>query len=86
MHPIQEKCMNSNCDIYHAQAKEIDAKYAANVCTVLASGMDYIWSHSASDILMLSPVGRKRKREGLHMDRGGVRQNYGMAGHQVGAS
>ena len=28
------------CLFYHAQAKELDAKYAANVCTVIAPGMD----------------------------------------------
>ena len=57
-----EKFMNPNCLFYHAQAKELDAQYSANVCTVMAPGIDYIWRHGAADIQMPSLVGSKRKR------------------------
>ena len=40
MHHILEKYMNPNCHFYHAQAKELDSHYAANVCTVMTTGMD----------------------------------------------
>ena len=36
MHHILEKCRNPNFSFYHAQEKEFDAKYPANVCTVIA--------------------------------------------------
>ena len=55
--------MIPNCYFYHAQAKEMNAQYAANVCTVLATGMDYIWRHGAEDIQVPSPIGSKLKRE-----------------------
>ena len=61
MHHILEKCRKPNCSLYHAQAKKLDAKYAANLCTVIAPGMDYIWRHGAADIQMLAPVGRNHK-------------------------
>ena len=37
---ILAKCMNPNCDLYHAYAKEMDTQYTANIFTVLAPGMD----------------------------------------------
>ena len=55
--------MNPNFLFYHAQAKELDSQYEANVCTVIALGMEYIWRHSAEDIQMTDPVGIKRKRD-----------------------
>ena len=63
MHHILEKCRNPNCYLYHAQAKKLDAKYAANVCTVVAPGIDYIWRYGAADILIPYPLGSKRKME-----------------------
>ena len=63
MRHILEKCRNPNCLFYHAQEKQLYAKYAANVCTVIAPGMDYIWRHGAVDIQMLDPVGSKSKME-----------------------
>ena len=39
MHHILEKLRNPNCPFYHAQAKELDSQYAANVYTVIAPGM-----------------------------------------------
>ena len=63
MHHILTKCRNLNCSFYHAHAKELDAQYAANVCTVIAPGMNYIWVHGAADIQMPDPVGSKRKME-----------------------
>ena len=45
---ILAKFMNHNFDFYHAQAKEMDEKYAADICTVLAPGMEYICRHGAS--------------------------------------
>ena len=63
MHHILEKYRNPNCLFYHAQAKLFDSQYAANVCTVIALGMDYIWRHVAADIQMPVPVGSKRKME-----------------------
>ena len=64
MHYILAKYMNPNFAIYHAQAQEMDAQYAANIFTVLAPGMDYISRHGVSEIQVTSPVGSKRKREG----------------------
>ena len=55
--------MNPNCAFYHAQANELDAQYAENVCTVLAPDIYYIWKHGAADINMPSPVVIKLKRE-----------------------
>ena len=63
MHHNLEKFRYPNFSFYHAQAKELDAQYAANVCTVIAPGMDYIWRHGAADIQMLAPVGRKHKMD-----------------------
>ena len=63
MHQILEKCRNPSFSFYHAQAKELDAQYAANVCTVIAPGMDYIWRHGAEDIQMPGPVGSKRNMD-----------------------
>ena len=63
MHHILGKFRNPNCSLYHAQAKELDSLYAANVCTVIAPGMDYIWRHGAADIQMPATVGSK-----LNMD------------------
>ena len=57
MNHILEKCRNPNFSFYHAQARELDSQYAANVCTVIAPGMDYIWRHGAADIHMPDPVG-----------------------------
>ena len=62
VHHILAKFMNHNCNFYHAQAKEMDEKYAADICTVLSPGMDYIWRHGASDIQVQYPVGSKHKR------------------------
>ena len=47
MHHILEKCRNPNFSFYHAQAKELDSQYAANVCTMIAPGMYCIWRHGA---------------------------------------
>ena len=57
------KCRNQNLSFYHAQAKELDAKYAANVCKLIAPGVDYIWRHGAADIQMPAPLGSKHKME-----------------------
>ena len=40
MHRILEKCRKPNFLFYHAQAKELDSQYSANVCTLIAPGMD----------------------------------------------
>ena len=56
-----KKFRNPSCSFYHAQSKELDAQYAANVCTVIAPGMDYIWRHGAAEINIPDPVGSKRK-------------------------
>ena len=40
MHHILEKFMNPNCSLYHAQAKEMDDQYEANVYTVLVPCME----------------------------------------------
>ena len=61
MHQILEKRRNPHCLFYHAQAKELDSQYAANVFTVIAPGMDYIWRHGVADIQMPAPVGSKLK-------------------------
>ena len=63
MHHILEKFRNPNFSFYHAQAKELDSQYAANVCTVIVPGMDYIWRHGTADIQMPATVGIKRKME-----------------------
>ena len=57
------KIRNPNCLFYHAQAKKLDSQYAANVCTVISPGMDYIWRHGAADIQMPDPVGSKLKMD-----------------------
>ena len=61
MHHILEKYRNPSCSFYHAQTKELDSKYASNVCTVIAPGMDYIWRHGSVDIKTPAPVGSKLK-------------------------
>ena len=43
--------------------KKMNSQYAANVCTVLAPGMDYILRHDAADIQVPYPVGIKNKRD-----------------------
>ena len=63
MHHILEKYRNPNFSFHHAQAKELDAQYAANVCTFISPGMDYIWMHGAADIQIPDPVGSKRKMD-----------------------
>ena len=63
MHHILEKCRNPNSPFYHAQAKELDAQYAANLCTVMAPDIYYIFRHRAADIKMPSQLGRKLKME-----------------------
>ena len=63
MHHILEKSRNPNFSFYHAQAKELDSKYTANVCTVVAPGVYYIWRNSAADIKMPAPVGSKLKMD-----------------------
>ena len=63
MHHILEKCRNPNCSLYHVKAKELDAQYAANACTVIALGMDYIWRHGEADIQTPDPVGSKRNMD-----------------------
>ena len=63
MHHILEKFRNPDCSFYHAKAKELDSRYAANVCTVIETGMDFIWRHGAADIQMPDPVGSKRNMD-----------------------
>ena len=60
---ILAKYRNPNFSFYHAQAKYLDAQYAANVCTVIAPGMEYFWRHGAADIHMPAPVVSKCKME-----------------------
>ena len=59
MHHILEKFRNPNFSLYHAQAKELDSQYSANLCKVIAPGMDYIWRHDAADIQMPDPLESK---------------------------
>ena len=40
MHHILAKYMNPNFSFYHAQEKELHAQYVANLCTVIAPGVD----------------------------------------------
>ena len=63
IHHILAKFRNPNLSFYNAQAKELDAQYAANVCTVIEPCMDYIWRHGVADIQMPAPVGIKRKMD-----------------------
>ena len=63
MHHILEKCRNPNCSFYHAQAKALGSQYEANVCTVIAPGMDFIWRHGEADIQMTALVGSKRNMD-----------------------
>ena len=63
MHSILEKSRNPNFYFYHAQSKELDSQYASNVCTLIATGMDYIWRHGAAYILIPDPVGSKRNMD-----------------------
>ena len=70
MHHILEKCRNPNCSFYHAQAKELDSEYAANVCTVIAPGMDFIWSNGEADIQMPAPIGSKCNMHNLQQNSG----------------
>ena len=64
----------------------MDSQYAANVCTVIAPGMDYIWRHGAADIQMPAPVGSKHKIDNLKQNSGDAKKRYGEARHIVGAS
>ena len=57
------KYRSPNLSFYHAQAKELDSQYAANVCTVIAPGMDLIWSNGKANIQIPAPVGIKRKMD-----------------------
>ena len=84
MHYIIEKCINPNWDLYHAQAKELDSQYAANIWTVSTPGMYYIWRHGASYIQLPYSVGSKRKREGWEQESGGSKWCYVTEGHQLG--
>ena len=63
MHHILEKCRNPNFSFYHAQEKELDAKYTVNVCTLIAPGMYYIWRNGAADIPIPDPVGSKQNMD-----------------------
>ena len=63
MHHILEKRRNPHCLFYHAQAKELDSQYAANVFILIAPGVDYILRHGAADIQMPDPVQSKRKMD-----------------------
>ena len=86
MHHILATCRNPNSSLYHAQAKELDSQYEANVCTVIAPGRDYIFRHGAEDIQMTAPVQSKRKMDNLQQNSGDAKICYGEARHIVGAS
>ena len=59
MHRILEKYRNPDFLCSHAQAKELDAQHASNVCTVIVPGMDYIWRYGPANIQMPASVGIK---------------------------
>ena len=80
------KCINPNFLFYHAQAKELDAQYAANICTVIAPGTDNIWRHVAAENHMLDPVGIKRKMDNCQKNSGDAKIRYEEARHLLGAS
>ena len=61
MHHILGNFRNTNWSFYHVHPKELDAQYAANVCTLIAQGMYYIWRHGTEEIRMPDPVGSKLK-------------------------
>ena len=86
MHHILEKCRNPNFSFYHAQKKWMDSQYAANVCTVIAPGMDYIWMHGAEDIQIPDPVGSKCNMDNLQQNSGDAKRRYEEARHLIGAS
>ena len=54
---------NLNCPFYPAQAKELGAQYADNVCTLIALGIYYIWRYGVADIQMPAPVGSKHNMD-----------------------
>ena len=85
MHHILVKCRNTNCSFYYAQAKKTDAKYAANVWTVIAPGMEYIWRNSAADIQMQAPVWIKHNMENWWENNGYAKRRYEEERHQLGA-
>ena len=84
MHHILAKSRNTNCSLYHAQAKELDAQYAANVCTSIAPVIDYIWRHVAADIQMPAPVGSKDKIDNGQQSSGDAKRRYEEERHLVG--
>ena len=86
MHHILEKCRNPNCSFYHEQKKLLDAQYAANVCTVIVPGMEYISRHGAADIQMPDPVWSKRNLDSWQQNSGDAKRLYEEARHIVGAS
>ena len=63
----------------------MDSQYAANVCTVLAPGIEYIWRHGAAYIQVLYSVESNQKREKLRQDSGDAKRRYRKERHQVGA-
>ena len=85
MHHILEKCRNPNFLSFRSQAKELDSQYSVNVCTVIASGMDYIWRHGAADIQMTAPVGIKRKMDLWQKNSGYAKRHYVEARHLIGS-
>ena len=58
----------------------MDSQYMESVCTVLASGIDYLWRHRVAYIQEPYPVWSNEKREGCHQDSGGAKQGYGITG------
>ena len=68
MYHILKKLKNPNFSFYRAHARELDAQYAANVCTVIEPGMNYIWRYGASDIQMPVPVESKRNIDNRHQN------------------
>ena len=63
----------------------MDSQYAANICTVIAAGMDYIRRHGAADIKMPAPVVSKRKMDNQQQNIGDAKRHYGEARHILGA-
>ena len=64
----------------------MDSKYAANVCTVIALGMDYIWRHGTAEIKISAPVGSNLKMDNQQQNSGEAKRCYGEARHLIGAS
>ena len=83
MHHILLKCMKPTCLFYHAQAKELDLQYTANVCRAIALGLDCICRHGAVDIQMPDPVGSKHKRDNLRQNSGHAKRRYLKSRHQL---